>query len=257
MVDVYDRIGLSYSRYRRPDPRIAARIDAALGDAVTVLDVGAGAGSYETGDRRFVALEPSQVMLAQRPPGAAPAVRGTAERLPFADAVFDAAMAVFTVHHWADPDAGLAEVRRVTRGPVVVLTWDPGPQNDRFWMVADYLPELRRHQLDGALATAVSNLAPCRVEPVPVPHDCTDGFFAAYWRRPAMYLDAGARAAISALALLDPPVVERMTRTLAADLASGEWERRHADLLTLDAWDAGYRLVVAPGNSGGNRTARR
>jgi SAM-dependent methyltransferase len=243
---VYDEIGSTYSRYRRADPRVAAHIERALGDADRVLDVGAGTGSYETGRRRYVAAEPSRVMLEQRAHDAAPAVQGTAEHLPFADRSFDGAIAIFTVHHWPDRGAGLREVRRVTEGPIAIFTWDADAFADAFWLVQEYLP-------DGALDTVPllrigeinDALGPCQLETVPVPHDCTDGFFAAYWRRPEMYLDPDARAAISALALLDQAVVDQMVGRLRADLESGEWHRRHADLLDLAEFDVGYRLVVS------------
>jgi SAM-dependent methyltransferase len=246
MSATYDRIGSTYATYRRPDPRIAAAIDRALGDATTVVDVGAGTGSYELGDRRYVAVEPSGVMLAQRSPGAAPAVQAVAERLPFADGAFDAAMAILTVHHWPDAATGLAEVRRITRGPIVVLTWDAEQFAGTFWLVRDYLPESAlQEQPLVTLARLQSLLGPCRVEPVLVPHDCTDGFFGAYWRRPERYLDPGARAAISGLALLDPAVVDRMVTQLRADLETGRWHERHRDLLDMASYDHGYRLVVA------------
>lgn len=241
---VYDRIGTTYARYRRADPRISARIDRALGEARSVIDVGAGAGSYEAGDHTYVAVEPSAVMVAQRPPGAAPAVRAVAERLPFADGSFDAALASLTVHHWSDLAGGLAEMRRVSRGPVVVFTW-ASDRFSRFWLVDEYLPEAGTHDRTLAGLADVCELLPgCAVEVVPVPHDCTDGFFAAYWRRPERYLDPDARAAISGIALLPPAAVRRMATALAADLESGAWARRHGDLLGLDEMDLGYRLVV-------------
>lgn len=244
----YDRIGSTYATYRRPDPRISAAIETALGDATNVLDVGAGTGSYELGTRRYVGVEPSRVMLTQRAHDAAPAVQGVAERLPFPHGTFDATMAILTVHHWPDATAGLAEVRRVTRGPIVVLTWDAEQFADTFWLVRDYLPESALQELPLVTLTRVQSLlGPCRVEPVMVPHDCTDGFFAAYWRRPERYLDPGVRASISGLALLDPTVVDRMVTELGDDLARGRWHERHGDLLDLDSYDHGYRLVIADG----------
>lgn len=242
---IYDQIGATYAAHRRPDPRIFSAIDEALGDATTVLDVGAGTGSYELGGRRFVAVEPSRVMLRQRAPNSAPAVQGIAESLPFPNDAFDAAMAILTVHHWPDAEQGLADVRRVTRGPIVVLTWDAERFADTFWLVRDYLPEAALHELPLITLTRVRELVgPCRIEPVVVPHDCIDGFFAAYWRRPEQYLDPTVRAAISGLALLDPPVIDRMVAALEADLASGRWHERHHDLLELDSYDHGYRLVI-------------
>jgi SAM-dependent methyltransferase len=242
----YDRIGATYAAHRRPDPRISAAIESALGDAATVLDVGGGTGSYELGSRRYVAVEPSRVMLGQRASDAAPAVQGVAEHLPFPDRVFDAAMAILTVHHWPDAAAGLAEVRRVTAGPLVALTWDAEQFASTYWLVREYLPEIALQELPLVTLTRLrALLGPCRVEPVLVPHDCTDGFFAAYWRRPERYLEPGVRAAISGLALLDDDVIGRMVAALTADLADGRWHARHADLLELPTYDAGYRLVIA------------
>jgi len=242
----YDRIGRSYARHRRPDRRIAARILAALGDAGSVVDVGAGTGSYEPRDRFVVAVEPSHVMVAQRWPGAAPVVRGTAEALPFGDGEFDAAMALLTVHHWTDFGRGLAEMRRVARRRVVVLTWDREVVADAFWLARDYFPEVR--ETERGLATLdeiVAALGTCTVAAVPVPHDCTDGFFGAYWRRPEAYLDPDVRASISGLARLDETTIRRAIERLAADLASGDWDRRHGHLRALEEIDLGYRLVVS------------
>lgn len=246
MTATYDRIGTTYAAHRRPDPRISVAIEAALGDATAVLDVGGGTGSYELGDRHYVAVEPSRVMLGQRTADAAPAVQGVAEHLPFPDDAFDAAMAILTVHHWPDAASGLAEVRRATRGPIVALTWDSELFRATYWLVRDYLPEIALQELPlVTLAGHQALLGPCRVEPVLVPHDCTDGFFAAYWRRPERYLEPDVRAAISGLALLEPAVIDRMVTKLTADLTSGRWHERHADLLELDTYDAGYRLVIA------------
>ena len=239
---LYDRIGIDYANLRRPDPRIAAAIDAALGDATTVLNVGAGTGSYEPAHRQVTALEPSAEMIRQRPPGAAPMVQGHAEALPFADASFDAAMAVLTVHHWADKAQGLRELRRVARGPVVILTYDPAFRG--FWL-ADYIPELVA--LDEAqmppLADYAATLGAVTITPVPIPHDCIDGFLAAYWRRPTAYLDLRVRAAMSSFHALGG-VSEPLAR-LERDLASGVWMERYGGVMELDALDCGYRLVVA------------
>lgn len=208
--------------------------------------MGAGAGSYEPPGVTVLAVEPSAVMIAQRPPGAAPAVRAAAEALPVADGAVDVALASLTHHHWADAPRGFAELRRVSRRQVV-LTWDPAAIAREFWLVRDYLPEVKMRE--SGLATvdaAVRGLGPgAVVTPVPVPHDCTDGFLAAYWRRPRSYLDPAVRAGISGLALLDPGVVARAVAQLAADLASGAWVRRHAELVDLPELDLGYRLVVA------------
>jgi len=239
---VYDTIGVNYSELRKPDPRIEAVIVEALGPAGTVLNVGAGAGSYEPAARQVTAIEPSMEMIRQRPAGAAPVIRGSAEDLPFDDDSFDASMAILTVHHWSDQAKGLGEIRRVTRGPVVVLTYDPA--FPRFWL-ADYIPELVA--LDDAQMPKMTDyeiwLGPVEITPVPIPHDCLDGFLCAYWRRPAAYLDPRIRAAISAFWALGD-VSESLGR-LEADLASGAWARRYAHLLALDECDCGYRLVVA------------
>jgi SAM-dependent methyltransferase len=239
---VYDRIGRGYTTVRRPDPRIEERIWSALAGASRVVNVGAGTGSYERAEVA-IAVEPSLEMIGQRGPGTAPVVRAVAEHLPFAAGSFDAATALLTVHHWGDPRAGLAELRRVTDGPIVVFTFDK-VVHDHLWL-HDYLPE--GQVLDDGLldSDAIADaLGGGRVEPVPVPHDCVDGFAHAYWRRPEAYLDPAVRAGISTFARLPADVVARAVARLDADLASGRWADEHADLLELDEVDAGYRLVV-------------
>ncbi len=242
----YDAIGRSYTATRATDPRIAARIRAALGDARTVINVGAGTGSYEPADREVVAVEPSAVMRAQRAAGAAPAIDGRAEALPFDDGGFDAALAVLTLHHWADWRAGCAELRRVARDRVVVLSWDP-TYVDRLWLGPEYFPGVTDAQVVEfpSLADQAAALD-ARVEVVPVPWDCADGFFSAFWRRPEAYLEPAVRAGISTLAELDPAVLEPGLTRLRADLEDGAWARRHADLLELSELDLGYRLLVGP-----------
>jgi SAM-dependent methyltransferase len=242
----YDTIGRGYTRQRRPDPRIARQLQAALGPARSVLNVGAGAGSYEPEGRTVVAAEPSGVMLAQRPPEAAPAVRARAEALPFADRSFDAVMAVLTLHHWADQAAGLAECVRVARDRVVLLTCDPACTG--FWLVDDYLPEFLEldHIQLPSIPTIKEAFGPgvqVTSTPVPVPHDCVDGFLGAFWRRPAAYLDPTVQAGISSFARL-PDAAKKLER-LRADLASGAWQARHGALLEREALDIGYRIVVA------------
>ncbi len=239
----YDRIGPCYPRYRRTDPRIAARIAGALGACRSVVNVGAGAGSYEPVDRLVVAVDPSDGMLHQRARGAARAVRAMAERLPFADGAFEASLAVLTIHHWVDQRQGLLELRRVARRAVVVLTWDP--VHDGFWLVQDYFPEILAmdRAIFPSLGAIEAVLGPLEIQPLPIPADCLDGFLGAYWRRPAAYLDAGVRCAISCFARMNEtvPGLER----LAGDLAAGTWEDRHRDLSALAELDIGYRLVVA------------
>jgi SAM-dependent methyltransferase len=239
----YDGIGRTYTATRQTEPRIAARIWAALGDARTVVNVGAGTGSYEPHDRDVTAVEPSAVMIAQRAPDAAPAVQASAEALPFADASFDAAMAVLTLHHWDDWRAGCAELLRVARGRVAVLSWDPSYRR-RFWLGPEYFDHLVDPDAEGFPSLAEQAAAlDAEVEVVPVPWDCRDGFFSAFWRRPEAYLDPAVRAGISTLAGREPELAEGLRR-LRADIESGAWARRHADLLELDELDLGYRLLV-------------
>jgi SAM-dependent methyltransferase len=242
-MDLYDSIGTGYTAMRREDPRIAARIREALGDARTVVNVGAGTGAYEPADLDVVAVEPFETMIAQRPAGASPVVRAYTKDLPFMDGSFDAAMAVLTDHHWIDQARGLAELARVARR-VVLFTWDPATTLD-IWVVRDYFPGVRALIPDDyRLAHTLTRLGDARVEPVPVPHDCRDGFFHAYWRRPEAYLSDAVRAAISVFALMDDAAVREGVDRLRRDLDSGEWRRRNAWLLELDELDAGYRLVV-------------
>jgi SAM-dependent methyltransferase len=242
---LYDAIGATYTVTRRTEPRIAAQIWAALGDARTVLNVGAGTGSYEPADRDVVAVEPSALMRSQRPPEAAPCLAGSAERLPFDDQSFDAAMAVATVHHWQDPIAGLREMRRVARRVVVFLfdTSDP----DQFWVTRDYLPEFAALRGCRVLASLpeLAGAIGARTEPVLIPWDCADGFFEAYWRRPEAYLDESVRRGISVWTAVGPDVEQRAADSLRRDLASGRWAERNRDLLDLDTADLGARLLIA------------
>jgi SAM-dependent methyltransferase len=243
-VKKYDHIGRTYTRTRRTDPRIAARIWDALGDARTVVNVGAGTGSYEPPDRDVTAVEPSEVMIAQRPPDAAPVVQASAEELPFEDGSFDAAMAVLTLHHWTDWRRGIEEMRRVARR-LVVFSWDP-TYTGRLWVTADYFPELAADDVAGVptLADQAAAIRATRVTPVRVPADCQDGFYGAHWRRPQAYLDPMVRAGISTMAKRRPEELEAGLERLRADLESGAWAERHADLLELDEHDLGYRLLV-------------
>ena len=248
--ELYDRIGRTYSHTRGTDPRIAAAIWAALGDAVTVLNVGAGTGHYEPADRELVALEPSAVMIAQRPAGAAPVVAGRAEALPFGDDAFDAVMAVLSDHHWSDRRRGLRELRRVARERIVLFNADPS-EADLFWLTTEYLPEFlelippryrRRGAWEQELRAILGDIA---ITPVPVPHDCTDGFYGAFWRRPAAYLDADVRAGISVFSQLSSGAVDRAVAALSADLETGRWQERHRELLTMDELHLGYYVVTA------------
>ena len=241
---LYDTIGATYSVTRRTEPRIAAQVWAALGDAGTVLNVGAGTGSYEPSDRDVTAVEPSAIMRAQRPAGAALCVAATAESLPFDDKSFDAAMAFATVHHWQDPIAGLREMRRVARR-VVVFTCDTSDRSwrRRFWLTRDYLPEVAASRV--GLATELARTIGARMEPVLIPWDCADGFFEAYWRRPEAYLDEHVRRGISVWTSVGPDAEQRAVRSLRDDLASGRWVERNRDLLDLEAAELGLRLLVA------------
>ncbi|MEN3283479.1 MAG: hypothetical protein V7607_4619 [Solirubrobacteraceae bacterium] len=242
----YDAIGRTYTATRATDPRIASRIWAALGDARTVVNVGAGTGSYEPPDREVTAVEPSAVMIAQRAPGAAPAVQATAEDLPFADDSFDAAMAVLTLHHWSDWRAGCAELARVGRDRVVVFSWDPACRTT-MWLGPEYFPEQSEQDVEDfpSLAEQAEALNADRVEVVPIPWDCRDGFFSAFWRRPEAYLDPAVRAGISTMAKRTEAELAEGLARLRADVESGEWARRHADLIELEELDLGYRLLIA------------
>ena len=240
---IYESIGRSYARHRRPDPRIAAQIDRALGDARSIVDLGAGTGSYEPTGNVVVAVEPSPVMAAQRPLGAAPVVRAVAEHLPFADATFDAALAVFTIHHWTDVVGGLREMVRVARG-AAVLTFEP-EMHSRFWLF-DYVPEVNALPVTLVMAPEIvaEVIGATRIEPVMIPWDCVDGFNWAFWRRPEAYLDPEVRSCMSGLALLPDDLVAARMELLRSDIDDGTWHARHADLLDRDVIDGGLRLVV-------------
>ena len=236
----YDVIGREYSVRRRADIRIASLIWSALGDAKSVANVGAGTGSYEPSDRSVLAIEPSWTMISQRPAAAAPCIRGTADSLPLESGSFDAAMSVLTMHHWRDWRTGLAELRRVARQRIVLLTFDV--EAPAFWLVRDYFPQIS--DMDRRIMPRLTDLANepghLQVTPVPVPHDCTDGFLGAYWRRPYSYLDSDVRASISPFARID---AEPGLRRLAHDLECGAWQRRNSEILNLEALDVGYRLL--------------
>jgi ubiquinone/menaquinone biosynthesis C-methylase UbiE len=240
----YDRVGLTYSDFRRADPRIEARVWAALGDARSVVNVGAGSGSYEPRDRDVIAVEPSPVMIAQRPAGAAPAVEGTAEALPLADASVDAAMATLTIHHWGDLAAGLAEMRRVARRRIVLLTIDAA-KNAEIWTLAEYFPAAMRAEEEKmpTMAELEALLPGAEIEAVPMPSRCRDEFTSALWDRPEMFLDPAVLRASSLWHSLPPEEIEAGQERLRADLESGRWDERFGHLRTLPELDIGLRIV--------------
>jgi SAM-dependent methyltransferase len=248
--ELYDRIGRTYSSTRATDPRIAAAVWNALGDARTVLNVGAGTGHYEPTDREVVALEPSPVMIAQRPPDAAPVVQGRAEALPFEDDSFDAVMAVLSDHHWRDRRRGFTELRRVARRRVVLFNANPG-EADLFWLTTEYLPEFLelispRYRRAGAWRDQLQDaLGAVELTPVPIAHDCADGFYGAHWGRPQAYLDPDVRAGISVFAQVSSAAVARAVDVLGADLDTGRWQERHHELLSMDELHLGYYVIVA------------
>jgi SAM-dependent methyltransferase len=240
---LYDTIGRGYAAQRLPDSRIAAQIAAALGDATTVINVGAGAGSYEPRDRSVVAVEPSMTMIRQRPPGSPPAIQATAERLPIRDSAAQASMAILTVHHWHDRGTGLEELARVATDRVAILTWDPdGPD---FWLTDEYFPAMvaRDRERFPTVQEISRAIGSTRVETVPVPRDCIDGFLGAYWGRPTAYLDPAIRAGMSGFSGIEG-VPEGLAR-LEADLTSGDWHRRFGKMCSGTHLDIGYRLVIA------------
>ncbi len=242
---VYESIGVGYAAARRPDPRIHQLIVDALGNAQSVLNVGAGAGYYKPSDRRVAAVEPSPAMISQRNTGAGPAVQGVAEALPFGDSAFNVALATFTLHHWTEISLGLREMCRVANDQVVLL-FEP-KESHKFWLV-EYFPECMSLPTEiGAPSVDYvgEHLNVRTVTPVPVPIDCVDGFAGAYWGRPEAYLDPAVRAGISSLALLSPADAERGAARLREDLESGAWDARFGHLRELPELDLGYRLVVA------------
>jgi len=245
MAELYDDIGMGYRDRRRPDPRMAAAIGRAVEGTDSVVNVGAGAGSYEPADRFVVAVEPAMTMIRQRRAGSAPVVQAVAADLPFRDDGFAAALAILTIHHWPDKARGLYELARVARRRVVVVTWDPSISD--FWLADEYFPEI--FETDRKIFPMIEDyrraLGRIDVRPMPIPHDCFDGFLGAYWRRPHAYLDAGVRGAISTFAKLPPRAVESGIEQLRRDLEDGTWARRHGDLLDRTEIDLGYRIVVA------------
>ncbi len=244
----YDEIGRGYSLTRREDPDISTAIRTALGDARSVVNVGAGAGSYEPDDRYVIAVEPSDVMAAQRPSTIPPALRASAANLPLRDDATDAAMAVLTIHHWDDElEAGIEELRRVARDTVVIVTYDP-EVSGAMWLMADYLPEVaeldRRTFPTPELVVSLLG-GRTRVEVVPIPRDTPDWMLGSFWAHPERVLDEQARAATSGFARMDPAVVQRVVREVGRDLESGAWDEQHGHLRALEAFDAGLRLIVS------------
>ncbi len=242
----YGRIGRGYATIRQPDPRIEAAVGEALGDARSVINVGAGAGSYEPRDRDVTAVEPSASMRAERPADRVPAIDATAQELPFPDDAFDAAMASITIHQWPDLERGLREMRRVARGPVVILTFDPVVPEP--WWQPVYVPELfevegRRMPALDRVAAALGGRVDIRI--VPIPADCIDGFGQAFFARPERTLEPEVRRAMSGWSFVEPAVVARYVRELSADLASGAWDAQWGRFRTLPEFDGGLRLVIA------------
>lgn len=244
----YDSIGSAYSSNRSEDPQLRDRIIRSLGDARGVVNVGAGTGSYEPQDRLVVAIEPSVVMMSQRPADAAPVVQASARKLPLRDDSVDAAMAVLTIHHWDnDLDAGLTELRRVARGPVVVVTYDAEVSN-QMWLMQDYLPEVA--ELDRSTFPSIDRLARAlsgdvEIEVVLTPHDTPDWTLGSFWAHPERVLDATARNSTSGLARMDQAVIGRLVTDLRRDLDDGSWEQRHGHLRGQSAFDSGMRLLIA------------
>jgi SAM-dependent methyltransferase len=240
----YDRMGIDYRQVRRADPRFEAALWGALGDPQSVVNIGAGAGSYEPTDRKVIAVEPSSVMIAQRPPGSARVIQGVAEALPLEDKSVDAAMGVFTMHHWQDVERGLAEVVRVTRRRAVFITLDIEVTAET-WIARDYLPEMvERDRNDFPSMAHLAELLPnVTVDPLPVPRDCTDSFCVALWGRPEAHLDPRMRQGSSNWHRLTPEAVDRALAELRRDLDSGEWDRRYGHLRTAETLDVGLRLV--------------
>ena len=243
----YDQIGGGYASTRREDPRIRDSLLQALGAAKTVVNVGAGAGSYEPHDRHMLAVEPSDVMAAQRPRTMAPAILASAGSLPLRSGSVDAAMAVLTVHHWDhEQEQGVREMRRVATGPVVILTAD-AEVHGSMWLMADYLPEVA--DLDRRIFPAIEQFSAwlgghTRVEVLPVHRDTPDWTLMSFWAHPERVLNARARQGTSGFARMPPEVVDRAVTAVERDLATGIWDRRHGSLRKLDAFDAGMRVIV-------------
>lgn len=242
-MELYDEIGMGYQNFRRPDPRIAFAIEQALGEYANIVNVGAGPGSYEPQNRNLVAVEPSLTMIRQRPITAAPALQASATNLPFRDDALDASMAILTVHHWPNWTYGLEELARLTKERIVILTWDPSA--DGYWLTNEYFPDII--DIDRSIFPDINMfhhvLGRITIHPVMIPHDCTDGFLGAYWRRPEAYLNSKIRRSISSFSKIEN--VESRIERLNKDLTSGEWHRKYGYLMEKESLDLGYRLVIA------------
>jgi hypothetical protein len=242
----YNARGQTYAQQRRTDPGIAALVHQALGSARTVLNIGAGAGSYEPTDRHVLAIEPSATMRAQRPAHLTPAIDGVAENLPLDDQSVDASMAMVTVHQWPDCKKGLSELRRVTRDRIVVLTFD-GAALDRFWLV-DYVPELiaaerRRYPAIDFICECLGGKT--EVQTVPVPVDCVDGFTEAFYARPERFLDSTVRRSQSAWGFIDATIEDRFVKALSHDLQSGAWDEKYSKWRQQPFFEGSLRLIVS------------
>lgn len=242
----YDQLAEQYRSYRKPDPRIAARVQFHIQGAQRVLNVGAGMGSYEPEDCEVVVIEPSHEMIAKRKSSKATLIQGFAEDLPFGDNDFDVSMGILTIHHWSDIALGLQEMLRVSKDKIVLFTWI-GYGSD-FWL-EDYIPEIIGvdEKLFPTLEELDQILGGISVETIEIPYDCTDGFMCAYWRRPEAYLDPKVRKAISTFSRI-PDIQERLNR-LQDDIDSGAWRKKHSYLLEKESLDLGYRLVVCERSS--------
>ncbi len=243
----YDEIGGNYSSYRREDPRILRQITDALGTASSVVNVGAGAGSYEPRDRHVIAIEPSDVMAAQRGFDRPPAIKAGAEKLPLRDQSVDAAMSVLSLQHWGDAqETGIREMRRVARRAVVIATYDARVSSS-WWLTADYFPEAaeRDRTTFPDPETIADWLGGARIDIVPIPADTTDWMMGSYWAHPERVLDAGARSATSAFAQEDEAAVNRVVDAVRSDLEDGTWERKYGAMRALTHFDSGLRLIVA------------
>jgi SAM-dependent methyltransferase len=251
---LYDTIGFGYSRRRKPDPRIARQIHAALGEKQVIANVGAGTGSYEPQDRSVISIEPSARMIRQRAAGSNLVIQGVAERLPLRNNSVDGAMAVLTVHHWTDWKQGVREIQRVTSGPIVILTWDPA--HTGFWLTDRYFPEIiaKDRKIFPSIEDVTNELGFATSLEVAVPHDCLDGFLGAYWRRPESYLDPQTRSAISAFANLSR--LDEGLRRLEAELKDGTWSSLYGELLSRSELDVGYRIIASERRPDGGRHVR-